>query len=360
MEGIVLPFILVINPGSTSTKIAVFKDTVPLFTETLKHNTEELSKYKRIIDQFEFRTKAILDMLKEKGISLSEIDVIVGRGGLLKPIESGTYIVNEKMIEDLKKAERGEHASNLGGIIAYTLARERNIKAYIVDPVVVDELEDVARITGMPEIEKSSIFHALNQKAIARRLSADLHKKYEEINLIIAHLGGGISVGAHKHGRVVDVNDALNGEGPFSPERAGGLPVLDLAKLCYSGKYTYNEMKKKLIGQGGIVAHLGTNDVREVYKRIEEGDKNAELVLEAMAYQTAKEIGAMAVVLKGRVDAIGITGGIAYNEDFVKRISERVKFIAPVYVYPGEDEMSALAEGAYRVLSGEEKAKMYS
>jgi butyrate kinase len=352
--------ILVINPGSTSTKVAVFRDKEPVFTETLRHSTEELSKYKSIIDQFEFRTQAILNMLKEKGISLSEIDAIVGRGGLLKPIESGTYIVNEKMIEDLKKAERGEHASNLGGIIAYTLAKEHNIPAYIVDPVVVDELEDIARITGMPEIEKSSIFHALNQKAIARRLAADLNKKYEEVNLIIAHLGGGISIGAHKHGRVVDVNDALNGEGPFSPERAGGLPVLDLVKLCYSGKYTYQEMKKKLIGQGGVVAHLGTNDVREVYKKIEEGDKKAELVLEAMAYQTAKEIGAMAVVLKGHVDAIGITGGIAYNEDFVKRISERVKFIAPVYVYPGEDEMLALAQGAYRVLSGEEKAKMYS
>ncbi|WP_172632711.1 MULTISPECIES: butyrate kinase [Thermoanaerobacter] len=356
----VLFLILVINPGSTSTKVAVFRDKEPVFTETLRHSTEELSKYKSIIDQFEFRTQAILNMLKEKGISLSEIDAIVGRGGLLKPIESGTYIVNEKMIEDLKKAERGEHASNLGGIIAYTLAKEHNIPAYIVDPVVVDELEDIARITGMPEIEKSSIFHALNQKAIARRLAADLNKKYEEVNLIIAHLGGGISIGAHKHGRVVDVNDALNGEGPFSPERAGGLPVLDLVKLCYSGKYTYQEMKKKLIGQGGIVAHLGTNDVREVYKKIEEGDKKAELVLEAMAYQTAKEIGAMAVVLKGHVDAIGITGGIAYNEDFVKRISERVKFIAPVYVYPGEDEMLALAQGAYRVLSGEEKAKMYS
>ncbi|MFV9568325.1 butyrate kinase [Thermoanaerobacter mathranii] len=356
----VLFLILVINPGSTSTKVAVFKDKEPVFTETLRHSSEELAKYKSIIDQFEFRTQAILNMLKEKGISLSEIDAIVGRGGLLKPIESGTYIVNEKMIEDLKKAERGEHASNLGGIIAYTLAKEHDIEAYIVDPVVVDELEDIARITGMPEIEKSSIFHALNQKAIARRLAADLNKKYEEVNLIIAHLGGGISIGAHKHGRVVDVNDALNGEGPFSPERAGGLPVLDLVKLCYSGKYTYQEMKKRLIGQGGIVAHLGTNDVREVYKKIEEGDKKAELVLEAMAYQTAKEIGAMAVVLKGQVDAIGITGGIAYNEDFVKRISERVKFIAPIYVYPGEDEMSALAQGAYRVLSGEEKAKMYS
>lgn len=355
-----LALILVINPGSTSTKVAVFRDKEPVFTETLRHSTEELSKYKRIIDQFEFRTQAILDMLKEKGISLSQIDAIVGRGGLLKPIESGTYIVNEKMLEDLKKAERGEHASNLGAIIAYTLAKEHNIPAYIVDPVVVDELEDVARITGLPEIEKQSIFHALNQKAIARRLASDLGKRYDEVNLIIAHLGGGISVGAHRKGRVIDVNDALNGEGPFSPERAGGLPVLDLVKLCYSGKYTFEEMKKKLIGKGGIVAHLGTNDVREVYKMIENGDKNAELILDAMAYQTAKEIGAMAVVLKGKVDAIGITGGIAHNGDFVRRIRERVEFIAPVYVYPGEDEMLALAEGAYRVLTGEENPKTYS
>lgn len=351
--------ILSINPGSTSTKIAVFEDKKPLFVETLRHSTSELSQYKNIIDQLKFRTESILNMLQIKGYSLPKIDAVVGRGGLLKPIGSGTYVVNDTMVEDLKKAERGEHASNLGGIIAYTLAKKYGIPAFIVDPVVVDELDDVARITGMPEIEKSSIFHALNQKAIARRLSSDLHKKYEETNLIIAHLGGGISIGAHRCGRVVDVNDALNGEGPFSPERSGGLPVLDLAKLCYSGKYTFDDMKKKLIGHGGMTAHLGTNDVREVYRMIENGDKRAELILDAMAYQTAKEIGAMAAVLCGKVDAIGITGGIAYNEDFVKRIKDRVKFIAPIYVYPGEDEMLALAEGAYRVLCGEEKAKVY-
>lgn len=351
--------ILTINPGSTSTKVAMFEDNKPLFVETLRHNTLELSKYKKIIEQLEFRTECILNMLQTKEYSLSKIDAIVGRGGLLKPIESGTYLVNDAMIEDLKNAPKGEHASNLGGIIAYTLAKKYNVPAFIVDPVVVDELDDVARITGMPEIEKSSIFHALNQKAIARRLSADLNKKYEEINLIIAHLGGGISVGAHKRGRVVDVNDALNGEGPFSPERAGGLPVLDLVKLCYSGKYTFDEMKRKLIGGGGLVAHLGTNDVREAYQMIANGDKKAEIVIDAMAYQTAKEIGAMAAVLCGKVDAIGITGGIAYNEDFVKRIKDRVEFIAPIYVYPGEDEMLALAEGAYRVLCGEEKAKVY-
>lgn len=352
--------ILSINPGSTSTKIALFKDKELVFSETLRYDTSQLKQYKRIIDQLDFRTKTILEILKDKGIAISDLDAIVGRGGLLKPIESGTYEVNEKMIEDLKEAKRGEHASNLGGIIAYSLAKEHAIPAYIVDPVVVDELEEVARISGMPEIEKMSIFHALNQKAIARRLSADLGKSYTDANLIIAHLGGGISVGAHKRGRVVDVNDALNGEGPFSPERAGGLPVLDFAKLCFSGSYTYDEIKKKLIGQGGIAAHLGTNDVREVYKKIEKGDKKAELILDAMAYQTAKEIGAMAAVLEGKVDGIGITGGIAYNNDFVERISKRVKFIAPIKIYPGEDEMIALMEGAYRVLTGEEKAKVYN
>ncbi|WP_416318315.1 butyrate kinase [Thermoanaerobacterium saccharolyticum] len=352
--------ILAINPGSTSTKISVFEDKKVLFTEILRHSVSELSQYKTVSEQLEFRKNVILEMLHRKNFSIERLNAIVGRGGLLKPIKSGTYIVNERMILDLKEAKRGEHASNLGGIIAYELAKNHGIPAFIVDPVVVDELDDVARITGMPEIQKSSIFHALNQKAIGRRLASDLKKKYEDANIIIAHLGGGISVGAHRHGYVIDVNDALNGEGPFSPERAGGLPTLELARLCYSGKYTFEEMKKKVLGGGGLVAHLKTNDVKEVYNMIESGNKRAELILDAMAYKTAKEIGAMAVALNGEVDAIGITGGIAYNEDFVKRISSRVNFIAPVYVYPGEDEMQALAEGAYRVLSGGEEAKVYA
>lgn len=359
MEGILLFLILAINPGSTSTKISVFEDKKVLFTEILRHSVSELSQYKTVSEQLEFRKNAILEMLHRKNFSMEKLNAIVGRGGLLKPIKSGTYIVNERMVLDLKEAKRGEHASNLGGIIAYELAKNHGIPAFIVDPVVVDELDDVARITGMPEIQKSSIFHALNQKAIGKRLASDLKKKYEDANLIIAHLGGGISVGAHRHGYVIDVNDALNGEGPFSPERAGGLPSLELARLCYSGKYTFEEMKKKILGGGGLVAHLNTNDVKEVYRMIENGNKSAELILDAMAYKTAKEIGAMAVALNGEVDAIGITGGIVYNEDFVKRISIRVEFIAPVYVYPGEDEMQALAEGAYRVLSGEEEAKVY-
>ncbi|MBC7194519.1 MAG: butyrate kinase, partial [Caldisericia bacterium] len=287
------------------------------------------------------------------------ISCIVGRGGLIKPVESGTYIINEKMIEDLKEAKRGEHASNLGAIIAYEIAKELKIPAYIVDPVVVDEMDDVARISGLKGIERKSIFHALNQKAVARRAAKDLGKKYEDVNLIVVHLGGGISVGAHRKGRVVDVNNALNGDGPFAPERAGGLPTQDLVDLCFSGKYTFDEMKKKLAGEGGLVSHLGTNDAREVEKRIENGDSYARLVYEAMAYQVSRTIGEMAAVLKGEIDAIVITGGIAYSKMLVDWIRERVSFLGKILVYPGEDEMEALALGALRVLRKEEEPKIY-
>lgn len=351
--------ILAINPGSTSTKIAVYEDENPVLIETIRHSTEELSKYSNIIDQLDFRTYSILDTLQSKNIRISKFDAVVGRGGLIKPVEGGTYVVNDAMINDLKNGVQGEHASNLGGIIARSIADKYDIPVFIVDPVVVDELDDIARITGIPEIKRASKFHALNQKAVARRLSKDIGRKYENINLIIAHLGGGISVGAHKHGRIVDVNDAINGDGPFSPERAGELPALDVVNMCFSGKYTCEEMKKMINGKGGMTAHLGTNDVREVVERINGGDKYAKLVFEAMAYKVAKEIGAMASVLKGDVNAIGITGGIAYSEEFVKLIKDRINFIAPVYIYPGEEEMLALAQGALRVLKGEEKAKEY-
>lgn len=260
--------ILTINPGSTSTKIAIFKNENPIFTETVRHSTEEISKYPRIIDQYEFRRDAILKLLEEKGFSISDLDAVVGRGGLLKPIPSGTYEVNDRMIEDLRMSVQGEHASNLGGLIAHEIARTLKIPAYIVDPVVVDELDDIARISGMPELPRVSIFHALNQKAIARKAAMDLGKKYEDLDLIIVHLGGGISVGAHHLGRVIDVNNALNGEGPFSPERTGGLPVLQLVELCYSGKYTKQEMEKKIVGKGGLVAYLGTNSAQEVHDMV--------------------------------------------------------------------------------------------
>lgn len=351
--------ILIINPGSTSTKLAVYEDENELFNGTIRHSDKELSKYNDIIDQMDFRVECILKTLHDNNFLLSEFDAVVGRGGLLKPVESGTYIVNDIMINDLKNGIQGQHASNLGGIIARLIADKYGIQAFIVDPVVVDELEDVARITGIPEIKRKSRFHALNQKAVARHLSKDIGKEYEKVNLIIAHLGGGISVGAHKNGKVVDVNDAINGDGPFSPERAGGLPALDLANLCFSGKYSYEEIKKMINGRGGLTALLGTNDVREVLKRINNGDKYARLVFEAMAYRVAKEIGGMASVLKGHVDAIGITGGIAYCEEFVTIIKDRVNFIAPIYVYPGEIEMLALAQGALRVLNSKETLKTY-
>lgn len=351
--------LLIINPGSTSTKIAVFDDENSIFEETLRHSVEEISRFDKIYDQYEFRKNIIVKALEKNSISIDSLDGVVGRGGLLKPIEGGTYEVNDKMLEDLKVGYLGEHASNLGGIIAYEIAKEIGKSSFIVDPVVVDEMQDVARISGLKEIERKSIFHALNQKAVARRHANKLGEKYEGLNLIIAHLGGGVSVGAHEKGKVIDVANALDGEGPFSPERSGSLPVGDLMKLCFSGKYTLDEVKKMLKGNGGMVSYLNTNDAREVSERAKNGDKYAELIYNAMAYQVAKEIGACAAVLKGKVDGILITGGIAYDKEFTSWVEERVKFISDVTVYPGEDELMALAEGGLRVLRGEEEAKLY-
>ncbi len=350
---------LIINPGSTSTKIGVYDGTSPVFEETLRHSSEEIGGYESIYEQFDFRRDVILKSLRDHGIDIKSLNAVVGRGGLLKPIEGGTYNVNEKMLEDLKVGVQGQHASNLGGIIAYEIAKPLNIASFIVDPVVVDEMEEIARISGMPEIPRISIFHALNQKAMARRYARESGIKYEELNLIVAHMGGGISVGAHRKGRVIDVNNALDGEGPFSPERTGTLPVASLVKLCYSGKYAYEEMKKKITGKGGFVAYLNTNDAREVERMAGEGNKEAELLNRAMAYQVAKEIGSLAAVLKGKVDAVILTGGLAYGKEYVEWIRERVSFIGKVVVYPGEDELLALAEGGLRVLSGEEAAKNY-
>src|SRR5665648_681289 len=329
------------------------------FDKKIEHNSEELSAFHKIIDQYEFRLKIILNFLKEKGIDHSVLDAVVGRGGLLKPIASGTYRVNDKMLEDLRKGVSGEHASNLGGLLAHGIAEKLSIPSYIVDPVVIDEMKPVARISGMPEIPRISILHALNQKAVARKAALDLGKNYEKINFIIAHLGGGISVGVHCKGNIIDVNNALNGEGPFTPERSGGVPVGALVELCFSGKFTKDEIMKKIKGKGGLVAYLNTNDVREVVKRIKQGDKKAKLILEAMAYQVAKEIGAGATVLKGQVDAIILTGGIAYNNEFVNMVKDRVSFISLVMIYPGEEEMLALCDGVLRVLREEEVEKVY-
>ncbi len=350
---------LIINPGSTSTKIAVFQDENILFQTTLRHSVEELKDFSKMYDQLDFRKEIILNELKTRNIDITDLDLVVGRGGLLKPIEGGTYEVNELMLEHLKIGYQGEHASNLGGLLAYELTKGLNIKSYIVDPVVVDELQDMARISGLKEIERISIFHALNQKAIGRRHAKSIGKRYEELNLVVVHLGGGVSVGAHRLGKVVDCANALNGDGPFSPERTGALPVGELVKLCYSGKYSLDEMKKKLTGNGGLVSYLGTNNVMEVLKRIESGDEYARNIYYAMAYQIGKEIGAMAAVLHGSVDGILLTGGMAHDKLLVGWIWEMVDFISQVYIYPGEDELRALAEGGLRILRGEEEAKSY-
>ncbi|GGJ78076.1 butyrate kinase [Anoxybacillus voinovskiensis] len=351
--------ILVINPGSTSTKIGVFDNERSIFEKTIRHDTEEIKQYRSIIDQYEFRKQTILAALDEEGINISKLSAVCGRGGLLRPIEGGTYRVNEQMLTDLRKGYSGQHASNLGGILAHEIATALNIPAFIVDPVVVDELDPIARISGFSLIERKSIFHALNQKAVARRVAKQLGKTYEEVNLIVAHMGGGITVGAHKQGRVVDVNNGLDGEGPFSPERAGTVPAGDLVSLCFSGEYYREEIMKKLVGQGGLVGYLGTNDAVKVEKMIAAGNEKAKLVYSAMAYQVAKEIGAASAVLAGKVDAIVLTGGLAYGKGFVKEIADRVNWIAEVIVQPGENELQALAEGALRVLRGEEKAKDY-
>jgi butyrate kinase len=351
--------ILVINPGSTSTKIGVYEDETQLFEKTLRHPTEEIAKYASIVDQKDFRMNMILDMLKENDFDVKTLDVVVGRGGLLKPIPGGTYAVSDDLLKDLIAGVQGQHASNLGGILAREIGDSIGVPSYIVDPVVVDELGDVARISGVPELPRISIFHALNQKAVAKRYAKEKGVPYESLNLIVAHMGGGCSVGAHQGGKVIDVNNTLDGDGPFSPERSGGVPAGALIKLCFSGKYSEQEVYKKINGKGGTNAYLGTNDMREVLKRAQDGDAQAQLVFDAFTYQVGKDIGAMATVLKGKVDQIILTGGIAYGTAVVDAIKERVSFISGVTVYPGEDELLALTQGALRVLNGEEEAKVY-
>ncbi|QIZ09828.1 butyrate kinase [Priestia megaterium] len=352
--------ILVINPGSTSTKIGVFDNDISILEKTIRHDSEDINSFANIIDQYEFRKTTILEILDNEGINISKLSAVCGRGGLLRPIEGGTYAVNDVMLADLRSGYAGQHASNLGGIIAYEIASGLNIPSFIVDPVVVDELEPLARISGFSLIERKSIFHALNQKAVARRVAKELGEKYNDLNLIVTHMGGGITVGIHKHGKVIDVNNGLHGDGPFSPERSGTVPVGDLVALCYSGEYYRDEIMKMLVGQGGLVGYLGTNDAVKVEQRIAAGDDEAKLVYDAMAYQVAKEIGAASTVLSGKVDAIILTGGLAYGEGFVKSITDRINWIADVIVQPGENELQALAEGALRVLRGEEEEKVYT
>jgi butyrate kinase len=352
--------ILAINPGSTSTKIAVYKNTETVFLKTLRHSTEELDQFEKITDQYEYRKSMILDQLKEAEIRIDLIRAVVGRGGLVKPIPSGVYEVNEAMKADLMNSPMGEHASNLGGLIADDIAKSLpEARAFIADPVVVDELCDVARYSGHPELPRTSIFHALNQKAVARAHARSIMKKYEDLNLIVAHLGGGVSVGAHDKGRVIDVNQALDGEGPFSPERTGTLPAGPLVRLAFSGKYTQKEIMKMIKGNGGMAAYTGSNNAYEIELKAADGDAESKEVFEAMAFQVAKEIGAMSTVLKGDVDGILITGGVANSKWFVNMVIERVYKIGPVHVYPGEDEMSALAMNGLSVIKGEIVPSIY-
>ncbi len=353
--------VIAINPGSTSTKVAVFDNESPVLVKNLNHTAEELDQFDRITDQFEYRKKLIYDVLKKAEIRMDLVRAIVGRGGLVKPIESGVYEVNEAMKKDLIHSPMGaEHASNLGGLIADDLAKSiPNARAYIANPVVVDELDDIARYSGHVLMPRISVFHALNQKAVARQHAKSVLRKYEDMNLIVIHLGGGVTVGAHCKGRVIDVNQGLDGDGPFSPERTGTLPVGALVRLCFSGKYTEKQILKMNKGEGGLVSYLGTNSAYDVEQKMMAGDKKSKEVFEAMAYQVSKEVGAMYAVLKGEVDAILVTGGVAHSKWFVNQISERVYKMAPVHVYPGEDEMRALAFNGLRVIRGETEAKIY-
>lgn len=351
--------ILVINPGSTSTKLAVYQNDQLVQATSLHHTSEELSEFGEVVDQREFRERLIVAWLKEQGLELSSLTAIVARGGLLAPMVGGTYYVNELMVRQLEQGAYGKHAANLAGLIAFDLSRALDIPAFIVDPVVVDELIPIARFSGCPSIERRSIFHALNHKASAQKAADLLERPYNELNLIVAHLGGGISVGAHRQGQVIDVNNALTGEGPFSPERTGTVPTGAMVNYFFNHGYTKPDLIRKYVGKSGLVSHLGTNDLRVIVQRIKDGDERAKFYFQAMAYQIAKEIGRISSVLKGIVDGIVLTGGLAHSPDLVNEIKQHVEFIAPLIVLPGENELEALAFGALRVLTGQEIAREY-
>jgi butyrate kinase len=350
--------ILVINPGATSTKFAVYDGEILVFKKTIEHSAADTNVFVKVIDQYEYRLRLILQQLIVENIELSTLKGIVARGGILKPLKGGTYSISQTMVNDLREAARGEHASNLGAVMAYGLAQTLRIPSYIVDPVSVDEMEPVARISGLPDLPRISLIHALNTKAVARKVAKQLGKRYEDMNLIVAHLGTGISVTPHLKGRMIDVNNAKE-EGPLSPDRCGGLPVGQFLRLIFSGKYTFEELKEILNCKGGIYAYLGTADIRRAFAMADNGDEQARLVLEAFSYQVAKEIGGMATVLSGDVECIILTGGIAYSERIVNEIKKRVQFIAPVMIVPGEEELEALAFGALRVLRGQEEVQIY-
>lgn len=350
--------LLIVNPGSTSTKVAIYDGDTPIKSVTVRHEPAELAGFADVLDQYAYRKEVIYGVLKDLGEDGSSFAAVVGRGGLCKPIPGGVYQVSPQMLDDLRHSALGRHASSLGGLIAYEIANELGIPSFIVDPPMVDEVEPVARISGLPEIARKSLFHALNQKAAARKAAEELGRPYEELNLIVAHLGGGITIGAHAKGRVVDVNNGLE-EGPMSPERSGSLPVGDLIRLCFSGRYTERDLLRRVAGHGGLLAYLGTNDGRAIEAMIARGNTEAELYYRAMAYQVTKEIGACAAVLCGAVDALVMTGGLAASSMLMTWIRERVSFIAPILLFPGEFEMEALAKGALRVLRGQEQVRQY-
>ena len=352
--------ILVVNPGSTSTKMAVYDDEKPILLRNITHTAEELAPFDAITEQQDFRRQLVLDELQRSDIPL-EFDAVIGRGGLVKPIAGGVYEINNQMVEDtLHGCVMHNHACNLGCLIAHEIAATiPGCRAFIADPGVVDELTPLARISGSPLMPRICIWHALNQRAIARRYARGIGCEYEDLNLIICHLGGGISVAAHEHGRAIDANNALDGEGPFSPERAGSLPAADLIRLCYSGKYTEKQLLKRIAGQAGLTAHLGTNNMREILQRIKDGNEHAQLLVDAMLYHTAKQIASEAAVLCGQIDAILLTGGMAHSDYIVSELRRRIGFLAPVYTFPGENEMEALALNALAVLQGKRQAKTY-
>ncbi|MDD5293591.1 MAG: butyrate kinase [Candidatus Izemoplasmatales bacterium] len=352
--------LLIINPGSTSTKVAIFRQEQLLHEQVLKHEARELQAFSSIIDQADFRKAFILEFLSQKGHRVEDFDVFVARGGILKPLpQGGTYAINARMLEDLQSCTYGAHASNLGAILADLMARPLNRPAYIVDPVCVDEMDDIAKVSGLKGMDRISVFHVLNQKAIARKHAKIIGQKYENLNLIVCHLGGGVSVGLHQKGRVVDVNNALGGDGPFSPERTGTLPTYPLVEMCFSGQYTKEEVKRMLVGQGGLVSYLGTANGIEIDQRIRHNDQEAAFYFRAMAYRVAKEIGSLYFAVSGELDGILITGGLAHNDLFISHLRSYIDPIFPLHVYPGEDEMRALALGALRVLAHEEKAQTY-
>ncbi|MBC1517601.1 butyrate kinase [Listeria welshimeri] len=351
--------VLTINPGSTSTKLAVYQGDKVLFEETVRHTMQEFAEFNNVQEQFDFRWQVLRRVIDAFGYDVNNLDAVVGRGGLLRPVAGGTYMVTEKMLADLKTNKYGEHASNLGAMLAKKLADTLDIPSFIVDPVVVDEMLPIARFSGNELIARKSIFHALNHKAAGRKIAKKLGSDYEKMNFVIAHLGGGISVAAHRQGKAVDVNNALDGDGPFSPERSGSLPMNDFLEACFSGKWDKRELHDLIIGRGGMISYLGTNSMLEVEAKVKAGDEKAIQAFDAMAYQVSKEIGACSTVLHGKIDAIILTGGLARSDLFTSKIIEQTNWIASVIIEPGEDELEALNSGVQRVLAGLEKEKLY-